>query len=316
MTDRRPHLVVAESGGFDAEAAATLETSFRVSWLDADRSTLKSSVVDADALWVRLRHHIDGDLIAAAPRLTVVATPTTGHTHLDEVALAARDIAVCSLRGETEFLRSIRATAEHTVLLMLAALRHLPGATRSVNDGRWDRDAFRGGELSSRTVGIVGWGRLGRMVGELAAAFGARVVMCDPHVADAPVPNLGLHALFATADIVSLHVALTPSTTGLIDEVALQHARPGAWLVNTARGEVVDEGAVERAVLAGTLAGYATDVLCREQSAGMGDHPLVRRAAIDPRFLITPHIGGATAESMARTERHLARRLVARWISP
>lgn len=130
------------------------------------------------------------------------------------------------------------------------------------------------------------------------------------------MPNLGLHELFATADLVSLHVNLTDATAGLIDEAALRCARPGAWLVNTARGEVVDERAVEQAVLAGTLAGYATDVLCHERSGGMGDHPLVRRAATDPRFLITPHIGGATAESMARTERHLARQLVSRWPSP
>lgn len=160
MSDPRPHLVVAESGGFDAEAAADLNARFRVTWLDADRPTLRSAIADADALWVRLRHQIDADLIAGAPRLAVLATPTTGHTHLDEGALAARGVSVCSLRGDTAFLRNIRATAEHTVLLMLAALRHLPGATRSVTDGRWDRDAFRGGEISSRTVGIVGWDAL------------------------------------------------------------------------------------------------------------------------------------------------------------
>lgn len=301
----RPTLLVAERLRFTA--TASLSTAFDVRLADLTADELPDALRDVDALWVRLRFRIDDAVLARAPRLRWLATPTTGLTHVDEAALARRGVALVSLRGETDFLREVRATAEHTLLLMLASLRHLVPAVRHAAAGGWDRDRFRGGELRGRRVGLVGLGRVGTQVADLLRAFGADVAATDP-----AVPGLlPLRELLARSDLVSLHVALGPDTAGMVDRAFLDAMRPGALLVNTSRGELVDESAVGDALDRGQLSAYATDVLCGERAGGNADHPLVHRAALDERVLLTPHLGGCTAESMARTEAFLATKLVA-----
>ncbi len=306
----RPTLLVAESLNFSATAALSACMHVRLANLSA--TELIAELSDVEALWVRLRFRIDDDLLEAAPRLRWLATPTTGTTHVDEAALARRGIELVCLRGQADFLKNIRATSEHTVLLMLAALRHLVPAAAHVVAGGWERDRFRGGELSGRTVGLIGLGRLGTQVAEVLGAFGAHVVGSDPHVHGHAVPNLPLHDVLAQSDIVSLHVALTPATTGLVDAAFLRQMRPDATLINTARGEVVESAAILHAIDTGRLATYATDVLDGERSEGNGAHPLVARAAFDPRVIVTPHLGGCTVESMRLTEQKLALDLVRR----
>jgi phosphoglycerate dehydrogenase-like enzyme len=304
----KPVLLVAERRRFTAAAALTATFDVRLADLRPDELT--ANLADVDALWVRLRFRIDAATLAAAPRLRWLATPTTGLTHLDEDALARARIRLVCLRGEVDFLRNVRATAEHTVLLALALLRRLVPAAAHAVGGGWNRDAFRGGELAGRRVGLVGLGRVGTQVAGLLAAFGADVAAADPAPASTVVPLLPLDALLARSDLVCLHVALDAGTAGLVDRDFLDRMRPGALLVNTARGELVDEAAVLDALDRDRLGGYATDVLSGERSHGNGDHPIVRRALVDDRVLVTPHLGGCTGESMAATEQFLARRLV------
>jgi phosphoglycerate dehydrogenase-like enzyme len=309
-------ILVAESADFSPAAARILESAADVTWADADSRSLPKLLPGHSLLWVRLRSRIDQATFAAAPELRAVATPTTGLTHIDLEAARERGIAILSLRGETEFLRTVRATAELTIGLMLALLRKLPSAMQHATSEPWRRDRFRGQELFGTTVGLVGLGRLGQLVARYLHAFEATVVACDPYVDPAAVPSYvrlcGLDELLAESDLVSLHVNLTAETVGLLGAPQIAAMRPGGLLVNTARGELVEEAALLAALQNGHLAGAALDVLADEHSLTL-DHPLLEYARLSGHLLITPHIGGCTASSMERTEVFLAGK-VSRWI--
>lgn len=306
-------ILVAESEGFSRRAAALLGQVGHVVFADLDRPSLLSAVAAADILWVRLRHRIDAEVMAAAPRLKVLVTPTTGLNHIDLQEAAGRGIRVLSLRGEVDFLQDIRATAEHTVALIFALLRHLPAALTHVRDGGWDRDRFKGCELHQKTIGVLGYGRLGRIVARYVQAFDTDVLTCDPyveaHALEPGVTLVPLSQLLRESDLVTLHVNLCDATSQFFGHEQFAAMKPGAWFVNTSRGELVDEAALLQALRSGQLAGAAVDVLCDEHSTGMGEHPLVVYARTHPDLLITPHIGGCTVESMAKTEVFLAERL-------
>jgi phosphoglycerate dehydrogenase-like enzyme len=312
-----PVLVLSEPTGMDADALAVLHSVADVRERECStRDDLLAAVVDAEILWVRLRHLVDDEVLHAAPRLALIATPTTGVTHLDEAAIAARGIELRTLRGERELLDRIPATAEHTVLLLLALLRGLvPAAEHAAAAGR-DRDAFRGREVAGSTVGLIGYGRLGRLVATRLRAFGATLLATDPAVAvtDEDVEQVDLPSLLARSDAVLVLASLEPGSEGLLDAAALARCRPGAVLVNTARGEIVDEQALVAALRDGRLAGAAVDVVADEHRL-TADRPLLALARERPDLvLVTPHIGGATVESMAATERHLAEAVRA-WIA-
>ncbi len=168
---RELRLLIAESEGFSQTALRQLLQHFDVESADLDRAGLLNRVGAFDALWVRLRNRIDREAFDAAPRLQFVITNTTGLNHIDLEEAERRGVRVISLRGEAEFLKDVRATAEHTVGLLLALVRHVPAAHAHVCGGGWNRDLFRGNELYGKTAGIVGYGRLGRIVSKYLRAF-------------------------------------------------------------------------------------------------------------------------------------------------
>jgi D-3-phosphoglycerate dehydrogenase len=271
-------------------------------------------------LWIRLRHRIDRELLDAAPRLKIIVSPTTGLNHIDLSEAERRGIQVISLRGEHEFLRDVRATAELTVGLILAIVRHIPAAADHARAGGWDRDQFKGHELCGRTLGLVGYGRLGRIVGRYMQAFDMRVVAADPSVTAAElepgIELLPLDELLKQSDVVSLHANLDDRTAGFFGRREFGAMKPGAWFVNTARGELIDEAALVEAIESGQVAAAAVDVVSNERATGMAGHPLIEFARRDPRLLITPHIGGCTVESLAKTEAFLAEKLIQALSSP
>jgi D-3-phosphoglycerate dehydrogenase len=284
---------------------------------DLDRAGLERAVRDAEVLWVRLRHRIDAALLDRAPRLEAIATPTTGLTHIDLEEVERRGIHLLCLRGETDFLRDIRATAEHTIGLMLSLLRRIPAAVDHVRGGGWNRDLFQGSELFGKTVAVVGYGRLGRIVARYLTAFDCRVLACDPHPPqprEGNVEFLPLREALPLADIVTLHVNLTPQSRQFFGVREFQSMKPGSSFLNTSRGELVDETALLAALRSGKLAGAALDVLCEEQSSGMGAHPLVQYSIDHPNLIVTPHIGGCALESMQKTESFLCEKLV-NWLA-
>ena len=309
----KPKLLIAESEGFSEKAFALLETMFDVDAQDLCRKELLKNVALYDYLWVRLRNMIDAEVLTVATRLKAVATNTTGLNHLDLDAAADRGIAVISLRGEVDFLREIRATAEHTIGLCLAQLRGIPDAHRHCMNGHWDRNQFRGHEIYQSTVGIIGYGRLGAITASYFQALGANVIVHSAGLSEGDVmdgfPVVTLDQVFERSDIVSLHVNGAPENHGMIGERQFRIAKPNCLFINTARGELVDQQALCHALEAGWIAGAALDVIANEQEM-RGIEP--RLLNLSPQQVVmTPHVGGNTYESLDRTEVFLAEKLIA-----
>jgi D-3-phosphoglycerate dehydrogenase len=302
-------VLVSECLGFSTPAAERLRGSCDLRLADLQRGQLLDGLADVDVLWVRLRHRIDGEVLDAGPNLRAIVTATTGTDHVDTEAARRRGVRVLSLRGHADRLRDVRGTAEHTLGLMLALLRHLPDAVEHCRAGGWNRDLFWGHELYGRTAGVVGYGRLGRLMSGYLRALDLPVLATDPNVPDDEIRAGGaepvaLDELLRRSEIVTLHATLDHSTAGLISERELSLMPPSALLVNTARGGLVDEGALLDALRSRRLAGAALDVLADE--SGDGSRPLLDYAREHAHLLITPHIGGATAESREKTENLMA----------
>jgi D-3-phosphoglycerate dehydrogenase len=311
----RPTILIAESSNFSDAAARRLAESGQTILADLDRPALLKAAATADVLWVRLRHRIDREVMNASPRLKVIATPTTGLNHVDLREAELRGIRVISLRGETAFLDQIYATAEHTLALVFGLLRRVPAASAHAAKGGWDRDLFRGRELHGKTAGIIGYGRVGRMVAGYLQAFGMTVLAADSDssraFANPQMKIVPLADLLDRADLVSLHVPFTEANAGFLGPKEFARMKAGAWFINTSRGELVHEAALLQALESGHIAGAALDVLSDERSTGMGGNPLVEYSRSHDNLLITPHIAGCTLESMQKTENFLAEKLAA-----
>ena len=241
-------------------------------------------VGDADGLLAGV-DEIDATVFARAPRLRVVARYGVGVDRVDLEAAARHGVAVTITPGA-----NANAVAELTIALLFALARPLVQGCEAARAGRWS--AVHGTELAGRTLGLVGLGRIGSLVAAKARALGLRVLAYDPYVtARAEVQLVELDALCDGSDFLSLHAPLTDETRGLVDDAFLAALRPGAALINTARGELVDEDALLRALDAGRLRAAALDVLAKEPPPAA--HPLLARDDV----LVTPHIGPHTAEA-------------------
>ena len=307
------NILNAEPLGYSPQAGSLLATLGKVIAKEMSRSQLLDELGDYDVLIVRLANQIDREVIDAGPRLRAIVTATTGLDHIDVAYAQAQGIAVLSLRGETEFLKEVRATAEHTWALLLGLLRNIVPAATAARRGFWERDAFRGHELFGQRLGIVGLGRLGEKVARYGQAFGMAVAAFDPFLrdwVDGVRRQANLNDLLASSNILSLHIPLQDETVGLIGAAELAMLPRGAVLVNTSRGRIIDEKALIGALASKHLAGAALDVICGE---GTNDNrvasKLLEYAATHDNLLVTPHIGGATHESMAKTEIFIAHKL-------
>jgi D-3-phosphoglycerate dehydrogenase / 2-oxoglutarate reductase len=306
-------ILIAEANGFSPEAAEILQQIGNVTLADLDRRELLEAVSLADVLWIRLRHQIDAEVMNRAARLKFILSPTTGLNHIDAEEAERRGIRIFSLRGEAKFLENVRATAELTVLLTLALLRQLSAATTHVLNGQWNRELFKGYELSGKTIGVIGYGRLGRLVARYFNAFDACILAADPKLqngTDEVATLLPVQEVLQASDIVTLHVDLTPATRRFFGKTHFEAMKNGAYFINTARGQLVDEEALLKALTSGRITGAALDVLTGEDPSGMATHPLVAYARHHRNLLITPHLGGCTFESMEKTEVFLANRFL------
>lgn len=321
MTDahgngHQPHYRVLnlEPDGYSMDARRKLESVADIDDGPFARNELLARLREYDVLIVRLGHQIDREVFDCGPRLKAVVSATTGLDHIDLESARARGVTVLSLRGEVAFLRSITATAEHTWGLLLALMRRIPEAVESVRAGRWDRDAYKGSDLAGKRLGIVGLGRLGRQVAEYGAAFRMSVAAYDPHTAEWPAfveRKPSLHELLADTDVCSIHVSLHPGTVNLIGKPELERLPKGAVLVNTSRGQVLDEDALYDALVSGHLRGAALDVLADERTVERRRaNPLIAYTKRHHNLLITPHLGGATTEAMRATELFMAEKLL------
>jgi D-3-phosphoglycerate dehydrogenase / 2-oxoglutarate reductase len=311
---RKYAILNAEPGRFSPRAKAALRALGEVAEHEADRAYLLANAGLYDVLFIALRNVIDREILSRAARLRCIVTPTTGLNHVDVGAARERRVAVLSLQGETAFLENIGATAELAWGLLLALVRRIPAAHGSVLRGDWNRDAFYGAQLRDKTLGVAGYGRLGKMVAAYGRAFGMRVVAFDRDTTarTAEVEFMGLEELLRQSDVISIHLSLNDQTRRLFDSSRLRGAKPGALLINTARGEIVDEAALVEALESGRLAGAAVDVMAGEatlDAAWLARSPLAAYARTHSNVLITPHIGGVTHESVEATNLFMIEKL-------
>ncbi len=267
------------------------------------REELLAELHDAQGLIVRSETRVDRDLIASASQLRVVGRAGVGVDAIDVQAATQAGILVLN----TPEANTLAAT-EHTFALMLAVLRHIPAASESLRSGRWDRSHFTGNELAGKTLGVIGLGRIGGAVSTRARAFEMNVLAYDPFVPAVRAASLGvqqtsLEMLVERADVVTLHVPLTPQTRGMIDAALLARMKRTAVVVNCARGGVIDEEALLQALDDGVIRAAAVDVVAQEPPAP--GSPGARLHA-HPKVVATPHLGGSTYESLERIALQLA----------
>ncbi len=303
-----------EPKDYSPEARSLIETIGKVYDGPFNRNELVQKIPEFDALIVRLSHQIDVEIIDSAKRLKVISSATTALNHINVDYAKKKGIEVLSLKNETDFLEGIHATAEHTWALILSLIRKVPQAYQSVLKGEWDRDSFKGRELHGATLGIVGLGRIGKKIAKYALAFGMKVIAYTKNSVDKydHVQIIkSLESLLKLSDIVSVHVPLDSSTYKMFGREQFSKMKKGAFFINTSRGEVIDENALITAIKQGHLAGVALDVLHKEvQLIRYGLSKAVEFAKNEDRLIITPHIGGATLESMEKTEMFMAKKLV------
>jgi D-3-phosphoglycerate dehydrogenase len=250
---------------------------------------LAVDLADADAIVVRSATKVTAALIAAAPRLRVVARAGTGVDNVDVPAASARGIVVMNAPGANSI-----SVAELAIGLILAMARHVAAADAAMKQGKWEKKKFLGEEVRDKTLGLAGLGRIGQEVARRAAAFGMRIIAHDPFISEQVASELGvelvtLDDLFARADYVSLHMPSNEKTRNLVNAERLARAKKGIRIVNTARGDLIDEQALADAIEAGTVAGAALDVFQKEP-------PPDPRLQSLPQVIATPHIAASTRE--------------------
>ncbi|MEM7224983.1 MAG: hydroxyacid dehydrogenase [Pseudomonadota bacterium] len=271
--------------------------------LVARPDALIAAVPEAEALIVRNRTQVRGELLTAAKTLRVVGRLGVGLDNIDLAACEARGIAVCPASGAND-----QSVAEYVVAVALMLVRGAYGASDRVIAGDWPRTSLIGGELASRHLGLIGFGAIARRVAGPMRALGMTVAAHDPFVpaedlAWGAVERLELDQLLAASDIVSLHVPLTDATRDLLDGRRIARMKPGAIVINSARGGLLDEAALAAALKQGHLAGAALDVFAEEPLSAAG---AAKFAGLD-NVILTPHIAGVTRESNVRVSAATAR---------
>jgi D-3-phosphoglycerate dehydrogenase len=258
--------------------------------LEPSPTELLALVATANALIIRSSTQVTREVLEAGSELVVVGRAGIGLDNVDVAAATERGVMVVNAPQS-----NVLSAAEHTMALLLAQARNIPQAHAALVQGRWERSRWTGVELSDKTLGVIGLGRIGKLVAQRALAFGMRLVAFDPFVSperarQINVDLVALDELMAQSDFVTLHVAKTPETIGLIDAELLAGAKPGLRIVNVARGGIVDEAALAAAIEAGTVAGAALDVFATEPCT---DSPLFGL----PGVIVTPHLGASTEEA-------------------
>lgn len=256
-------------------------------------AALQAAIPEYEALIVRSRTRVTSELIAAADRLKVIGRAGVGVDNIDLKSAGMRDIYVVNTPTATS-----SAVAEHTLGLMMALSRHIPAADASMKAGRWEKKCFKGNELGGKTLGVLGLGHIGARVVQYALAFGMQCLAYDPYLSAQEIYSRGAQpvsfdSLLGNSDYVTLHLPLTDETRHLLGADEFSQMKPGARLVCTARGGIIDEEALAAALDAGQLTGAALDVYADEP-------PLAGSIAAHPAVVATPHIASQTVEAQIR----------------
>lgn len=280
------------------EALNPLKDFGEITITPPSQQKLVEMISDYDVFMTSLTTRIDREVLDRAKRLKVILSPATGLDHIDMERAEGQGITVLSLKGEYDFLKSVTAAAEMAWCLLLAVVRILPAAFDAAKQGFWARDVFRGHQIAYKTLGILGYGRLGEIVADFGKAFRMKVIACDVRDFEVEgVRKVDIKTLLKESDVLTIHLHLTPETTGLIGEKELAAMKAGSILVNTSRGAIIDEEALLHVLENGHLGGAGLDVIQGEWEPNLYNHPLIRYARSHSNLVISPHLGGVTHES-------------------
>jgi D-3-phosphoglycerate dehydrogenase len=269
------------------------------------KDELLAIIPEYDALIIRSGTHVDADMLQAGRKLKVVGRAGMGVDNIDITAATMAGIIVMNTPGANSM-----ATAEQTMTMMLAVSRHTAEAYASLKAGLWKRSSYVGTELFGKILGIIGFGRIGRLVAERALAFGMEVLAYDPFVSEEVARDLGvtlvdLEDLLPEADYITLHTALLPATEGMINAESIGLMKDGAIIINVARGKLIDDHALADGLISGKLKAAAIDVYRQEPPPQ--DNPLLGL----PNVLHTPHLGASTVESQRMVATQIADQVLA-----
>lgn len=271
--------------------------------LDLDPQALLDVISEYDAVIVRSATKITKDVIDRGENLKVIGRAGSGVDNIDVDAATRRGVVVVNAPQS-----NILAAAEHTMALILAMARNIPAAHASLREGKWERGLL-GAELNGKTLGIIGLGRIGSLVAQRASAFGMRLVACDPFVSRSRAAQLGIELLpthqelYAVADFITVHVPKSPENMALLSDKEFEQMKPGVRVINVARGGIVDEKALLRALESGQVAGAALDVFEKEPP---GEDPLLKH----PGVVATPHLAGSTEEAQTKAGAAIAEQVL------
>lgn len=271
--------------------------------LNPSPEELLELVKGASALVIRSATQVTAEVLDAGTDLVVVGRAGLGVDNVDVQAATSRGVMVANAPGSNSL-----STAEHTMALLLSQARNVPQSHGALREGRWEKSKWEGTELYGKTLGVLGLGRIGTLVAQRCLAFGMRLVAWDPWVSSERGRQLGIEMLeldevMAQADFITIHLLKTPDSVGLINDDLLAKAKPGLRIVNCARGGIIDEAALDRAITAGRVAGAALDVFASEPCT---DSPLFAHDSV----VATPHLGASTAEAQDKAGVIVAEQIV------
>lgn len=288
----KPVVVIAEE--LSPATVEALGPDFEIRNVDGtDRPALLAALANANAVLVRSATQLDAEAIAAAPHLQVIARAGVGLDNVDIKAATAAGVMVVNAPTS-----NIISAAELTIGHILSLARHIPAAHAALANGQWKRSAYTGIELYEKTVGIIGLGRIGALITARLQAFGVNVIAYDPYITAARAQQLGvtsvsLDELLERSDFISIHMPKTPETVGMIGTEQFAKMKPSAYIVNVARGGLIDEDALLAALSTHTIAGAGIDVFVNEPPTGS---PLLEL----PNIVVTPHLGASTDEAQEK----------------
>jgi len=301
-------LLITEQGAYSERDLKRLSEIFDVHRVVPKTPAEMAAAVrefDPDVMLIGLGLSIGTKEVIGSRRLKLIVSPTTGADHLNVKALEQQGVQVVTLRDTKKDFRSVSSTAELAWALVLALSRRLVSAANAVSSGEWQRENFLGQQLRNKTLGIVGLGRLGGFVAQYGLAFGMQVVATDVDstIQHPEVLLVTMKKLLPICDVISIHVPLNTTTQGMIGVAEIAEMKSGVLLVNTSRGEVVDESAIANALRSGHVGGYGTDVVSGDSGwAGcVHPNPITQLANDGLNVVTTPHIGGYTHEAVAYT---------------
>ena len=303
--DCSTHLLITAPTHFLDDVRDEIENKYKVTYAyGASYSQLEEVVSEIDA-WIvdpGANYKIDLNILGLSKKLKILVSPSTGSDHVDLNYLNDESIIFDCLKGKEHIIKEIHASAEFSFALLIAMIRNLVPAAKYASDGFWreKEEELRGIELNAKTVGIIGYGRIGKKMARYCNAFGAKILIYDPYQEkdqDWITQVNTMDELLAVSDINTVHVHLDESTRNLIGHREVGLMKKSSYFLNTARGGVVDEEALIDALENNLIYSAAVDVISGEQEEGISSHPLIQYSKNTKKLLITPHIAGATVDS-------------------